>query len=69
MATVICGIYMIRNKLNGKVYIGQSKNILKRWKYYDWAVKTTCDYSGTKRFIVEEMRKCGMENFEFTVLD
>ena len=69
MATKICGIYMIRNKLNGKVYIGQSKDILKRWKYYDWAVKTTCDYSATKRLIITEMRKYGMENFEFSVLD
>ena len=69
MATKICGIYMIRNKLNGKVYIGQSKDILRRWKYYDWAVKTTCDYSDTKRYIIAEMRKYGMENFAFTVLD
>lgn len=70
MATIICGIYMIRNKLNGKVYIGQSKDILRRWKYYDWAVKTTCDdYSATKRLIITEMRKYGMENFMFSVLD
>lgn len=70
MATIISGIYMIRNKLNGKVYIGQSKDILRRWKYYDWAVKTTCDdYSATKRLIITEMRKYGMENFDFSVLD
>ena len=69
MAKIICGIYMIRNKLNGKVYIGQSKNILKRWRYYDWAVKTTYNYNDTKRPIIVEMRKIGMENFEFSVLD
>lgn len=29
-----CGIYKIENKINGKLYIGQSVNIEKRW----------CDY-------------------------
>ena len=28
---VICGIYMILNKVNNKVYIGQSVDIYKRW--------------------------------------
>lgn len=70
MATIICGVYMIRNELNGKVYIGQSKDIFRRWKYFDWAVKTTCDdYSATKRLIITEMRKYGMENFVFSILD
>ena len=27
----MCGIYMIKNNINGKVYIGQSKNIYERW--------------------------------------
>ena len=25
------GIYLIRNKINNKVYIGQSRNIKQRW--------------------------------------
>lgn len=28
---MICGIYKIENKINGKVYIGQSVNIKRRW--------------------------------------
>lgn len=28
----ICGIYKITNKINGKVYIGQSIDIYDRWK-------------------------------------
>ena len=27
-----CGIYKIENKINGKLYIGQSINIEERWK-------------------------------------
>ena len=26
-----CGIYLIRNKINNKIYIGQSNNIHRRW--------------------------------------
>ena len=27
-----CGIYKITNNINGKVYIGQSVNITRRWR-------------------------------------
>ncbi|RCJ24452.1 hypothetical protein A6S26_17900 [Nostoc sp. ATCC 43529] len=29
---MVCGIYQISNTLNGKSYIGQSRNIYRRWK-------------------------------------
>ena len=28
---MVIGIYKITNKINGKVYIGQSNNIFRRW--------------------------------------
>ena len=28
----ICGIYKITNQVNSKIYIGQSKDIYRRWK-------------------------------------
>lgn len=28
----LIGIYSITNKINGKVYVGQSVNVYKRWK-------------------------------------
>ena len=30
----ITGIYSIKNKINGKVYIGKSINIYNRWKQH-----------------------------------
>ena len=27
----MCGVYMIKNKVNGKLYIGSSVDIQKRW--------------------------------------
>ena len=29
-----CGIYMIQNKINGKIYIGQAVDIEDRWKIH-----------------------------------
>ncbi len=29
-----CGIYLIRNKINNKVYIGLSVNIEERWQHH-----------------------------------
>ena len=34
-----CGIYKIENKENGKVYIGSSKNIEKRWEAHEVGLK------------------------------
>ena len=31
-----CGIYCIKNTLNGKIYVGQSKRIEKRWVFHKW---------------------------------
>ena len=34
------GIYKIENKVNGKVYIGQSVNIKKRWKQHKYELNS-----------------------------
>ena len=67
--TVIPGIYMIRNKQNGKVYIGQSKDILKRFRYYYWGSTTTCNYKETTHKITMVIREEGFKNFEILILD
>lgn len=62
------GIYRIQNKINGKVYIGQSVCIEKRWEQH----RTKCfnpncsQYNG---YFYRSIRKYGLENFSFFVLE
>lgn len=59
------GIYKIENKINNKVYIGQSTNIQKRWKEHLNNYEThRYDYA-----IYKAMEKYGIENFSFEVLE
>ena len=57
------GIYKITNKLNGKVYIGQSNNIERRFKEH--INKRTTAWSSIRPAIL----KYGVENFSFEVLE
>ena len=69
MRKIVPGVYMVKDKTNGKVYIGQSKDIMKRFRQYYWAATTnTQSYIETTRFIVVAMRNKGIENFEFSIL-
>lgn len=53
------GIYQIRNKITGQCYIGQSRDIMKRWSEHIHHKKT---------LIGSEIAKYGIDNFEFSVL-
>ena len=59
MAT--CGIYQIRNKVNGKIYIGSSKNIEHRWRGHQ--------KGKTNSHLAASQNKYGLDNFEYTVLE
>jgi group I intron endonuclease len=54
-------IYQIRNKTNGKLYIGQTDNVEERWKGHRKA-------SSNCRYLKHAFNKYGFENFEFKVL-
>lgn len=63
---IICGIYQIKNKQNQKCYIGQSKNIYKRWN----AHKSVAYNEKSPKYnlpIYKAIRKYGLEKFEFVV--
>lgn len=58
------GIYMIKNKINGKCYIGQSIDLERRWKqHYKYNVNFE-NYPLYRSF-----KKHGIENFEFIDLE
>lgn len=56
------GIYVITNKINGKRYIGQSIDIIRRWR----AHRTS--YWTSDLYLYRAMRKYGLESFIFEVL-
>lgn len=62
------GIYKIMNQINGKAYIGQSICIKDRWTQHknDAKNKNSQCYD---RPLYRAIRKYGIENFEFSVLE
>lgn len=60
---MMIGIYKITNILNGKCYIGKSKNIERRWMEHK-----TPKARGNDRFH-KDMQRYGVKNFKFEVLE
>lgn len=56
----ISGIYKITLKTDGRIYIGSSANIEKRWKWH-------CQ--SDKQLISRAIRKYGVDNFLFEILE
>ena len=55
------GIYKVTNKINGKVYIGQSVDIGKRWRQHMTAKDDI--------YFHKAIQKYGVENFEWEVIE
>ena len=64
----ITGIYKITNKVNNKVYIGQSIHVLYRWGQHQRNAfnPNTHTYNYP---LYRAIRKYGIENFQFEVLE
>ena len=60
-----CGIYMIQNLVNFKVYIGQSVDIEDRWKGH---INAFNKGKGINKHFQNSWDKYGEDNFEFTIL-
>ena len=56
------GIYKITNLVNGKIYIGQSRNIEERWRVHKKEV--SLDYPLYRAF-----KKYGLDNFSFEIVE
>ena len=58
------GIYAIRNSINGKMYIGQSRDIMHRWEQH---VYHRCAITASE--IDKAINEFGLQNFDFIILD
>lgn len=61
-----CGIYSILNKFDGKIYVGQSVNIHKRFIRHKSALK--CNYHPNIH-LQNSWNKYGKDSFEFNILE
>lgn len=59
-----CGIYMIKNKINGFAYIGQAKDIDRRWDRHKYDALHNVD-----TYLYRSIRKYGISNFEFSIVE
>ena len=69
MQEIKSGIYGIRNTINNKIYIGKSKNILKRWASHKSELKREIKKKDTNRYLWSSVKKYGLNNFEFTIIE
>lgn len=61
-----CGIYIIKNRINGKMYIGQSHSILCRWMAHRSVLRSgRCP----NRHLQSAWNKYGENAFEFSILE
>lgn len=65
-ADALCGVYKITNKVNLKVYIGQSINIRTRWKDHINSLNRGNSHS---ILLQRAWNKYGQENFSFEILE
>lgn len=65
----ICGIYKIQNKVNGKVYIGQSVNIKKRFYIHRYNAYNKENKSTYDLYLYIAMRKYGKDNFTYEIIE
>ena len=63
-----CGIYLIRNLLTGKLYIGKSINIYKRIKAHIWSLDNKRIKEENPHFIAS-WHKYGKENFMYCIIE
>lgn len=55
----VCGVYAIKNTVNGKFYVGSSVNIKQRWYDHCWRLNhNTTNNIKTTSFLVILWRGC-----------
>ena len=62
----ICGIYKITNTITGDFYIGSSKDVKRRWAQHK---RPSVWKNNPNSPLYLDMRKYGIENFDFQVIE
>lgn len=67
---IIIGVYVITNMLNGSMYIGQSRDIIRRWRDEklardDFALSRALRKYGISNFSFEILIECPLESLDF----
>jgi len=62
----LCGIYLIRNIRNGKVYIGSSLHMKNRWRDHRYDLKRN---NHDSLHLQASWNKYGRDNFEFSIVE
>jgi group I intron endonuclease len=60
-----CGVYLIHNILNNKVYVGKSVDIIRRWREH---ISTAYSPNAPKYPLQRAIVKYGKDNFVFAIL-
>lgn len=61
----ITGVYLIRNTINDKCYVGSSRHILRRW----YAHRNQSTWRRCDSDLYKDFRIYGRENFTLTILE
>ena len=62
----ICGIYVIKCLINGKIYIGQSQNIYYRWRKHKEALRRNKHFNWE---LQEDWNRFTEDDFKFSLLE
>lgn len=65
----LIGIYKIENKLTGKVYIGQSVDINRRFRTHRYNAFNEKNQDTYNLYLYTAIRKYGKDNFTYTVIE
>lgn len=60
------GVYLIRNRVDGKVYVGSSVNISKRWSEHRAKLERGTHHSA---HLQRAWKKCGADAFEWLIIE
>lgn len=63
------GIYVIKNLINNKIYVGKSKNIYKRIHQHIYDIKKEDRNHNENPHLLNAVKKYGIDNFDYYVIE